>query len=458
MTVVVFLGPTMTVNDAREILPEAIYLPPAQQGDIISAILRFEPAAVALIDGGFLHSLAVWHKEILWALDQGIAVLGASSMGALRAAECHEFGMVGVGRIYEDYASGDLVADDEVAIAHTDAAHGWRPTSEALVNVRATVASAVSAGVLTPTGAETIIAAGKSLYFPDRTWASILGAVDSDGLGDFPAFARNHAVDQKRLDAIELLTLIAAGEIEPPNRADLAFNNSRPLRGLIARDRKVYRQPGPVSMEQVFRHVMLNRPEASNLFQQAGLEEAGIVFAEVLGLEASPDQIADETVRFRIRLKLTDDAQFTAFLSRNDLRLEDFTALMVRQATLRGLVAWLRLRRYRIGMADPVLSRLRLNDEYDAWADRAARLEAVLADGAEPEELQPLVDLAREQIARSGWRPDTELAPWAAESDFGDQYQLHAALNRAAAARRELLARAADRSALGFLSDGSTTD
>ncbi|MDI1289750.1 MAG: TfuA-like protein, partial [bacterium] len=249
MTVVVFLGPTMPVEDARAILPDATFLPPAQQGDVISAILRFEPTAVALIDGGFLHSLAVWHKEILWALDQNIAVLGASSMGALRAAECHDFGMVGVGRIYEHYLNGTLVADDEVAIVHADAAHGWRPTSEALVNVRATVASAVSANVLTPAVAESIIAAGKSLYFPDRTWASILSAVDTDALGAFPAFVREHAVDQKRLDAIELLTLIAAGAIGPPNRDDLDFNNSRPLRGLIARDRKVYRQAGPVSVE-----------------------------------------------------------------------------------------------------------------------------------------------------------------------------------------------------------------
>jgi hypothetical protein len=40
---------------------------------------------------------AVLHKEILWAMDRGVGVSGAASMGALRAAELHWYGMVGVG-------------------------------------------------------------------------------------------------------------------------------------------------------------------------------------------------------------------------------------------------------------------------------------------------------------------------------------------------------------------------
>ncbi len=53
-----------------------------------------------LIDGYFHQVPSVQHKEILYALHQGLAVFGCSSMGALRAAELADFGMVGIGRVF----------------------------------------------------------------------------------------------------------------------------------------------------------------------------------------------------------------------------------------------------------------------------------------------------------------------------------------------------------------------
>ena len=54
------------------------------------------PGAIGVIDGYFDGVPSVWHKEILWALSQGIRVFGGASMGALRAAELDGFGMTGV--------------------------------------------------------------------------------------------------------------------------------------------------------------------------------------------------------------------------------------------------------------------------------------------------------------------------------------------------------------------------
>ena len=84
--IVVFTGPTLPADQARAILPDALYLPPVAQGDVYRAA-GHQPQAIALIDGFFEHVPAVWHKEILWAMAQGIHVFGSSSMGALRAAE-----------------------------------------------------------------------------------------------------------------------------------------------------------------------------------------------------------------------------------------------------------------------------------------------------------------------------------------------------------------------------------
>ena len=97
------------------------------------------PAVIGIIDGYFEHVPSVAHKEVLWAMSRGIHVFGAASLGALRAAELLPFGMEGVGEIHAAYARGDLTDDDEVAVAHGLAAEGYRPVSEAMVNIRETL-------------------------------------------------------------------------------------------------------------------------------------------------------------------------------------------------------------------------------------------------------------------------------------------------------------------------------
>ena len=81
-----------------------------------------------LIDGLFDASPAVRHKELLQLMARGVPVIGAASMGALRAAELAPFGMIGVGRIFTAYAAGALVGDDEVALLHGPEELGWTPS------------------------------------------------------------------------------------------------------------------------------------------------------------------------------------------------------------------------------------------------------------------------------------------------------------------------------------------
>ena len=126
---------------------DADYLPPAGCGDVLRAALR-RPRVIAVVDGLFDRARAVWHKEILFALSEGIHVYGAASMGALRAAELDRFGMRGIGEVYRAYADGSLEDDDEVAVAHGDAGDGFRPVSDAMVDVRATLGAAVAEGIV----------------------------------------------------------------------------------------------------------------------------------------------------------------------------------------------------------------------------------------------------------------------------------------------------------------------
>ena len=149
MTAYVFIGPTLAADEARATWSDAVYLPPVRQGDVYRLVARGTPDAIGIVDGYFSHVPSVWHKEILHALSAGIPVYGAASMGALRAAELAQFGMVGVGRIFEAYRDGVLEPfaepfedDDEVAVLHGPPELGYRALSEALINIRCTLARA----------------------------------------------------------------------------------------------------------------------------------------------------------------------------------------------------------------------------------------------------------------------------------------------------------------------------
>lgn len=208
MTISIFTGPTLSAADGRQHL-DALFLPPAAQGDIYRAALE-KPVAIGIIDGYFERVSSVSHKEILWAMAQGVHVLGAASMGALRAAELSLFGMEGVGAVYEAFACGELDADDEVAVAHARAEDGYRPQSEAMVNLRATLRAAEHAGVLSAATRQRLEVTAKGLFYPDRCYPILLRRAAKDGLPpehleELQAFLPKGRVDQKRLDALALL-------------------------------------------------------------------------------------------------------------------------------------------------------------------------------------------------------------------------------------------------------------
>ncbi|WP_448205923.1 TfuA-like protein [Azospirillum sp. sgz302134] len=227
----VFLGPTLPREDAvREL--DAAYLPPVAQGDIIRLCER-KPRAIGIVDGFFENIPSVWHKEILFAIDQGIAVFGASSMGALRAAELHPFGMVGVGAIYEAFCDGRLEDDDEVAVVHGPAELGYPSLSEAMVNIRRTLSDAVQDDVIPAETARQLESIAKALPYAERGYGRVLRLADDQGvpeeeIADLKLWLPNGRFDQKRDDARQMLRAMrrwAAQGAEPP-RARFHFERT----------------------------------------------------------------------------------------------------------------------------------------------------------------------------------------------------------------------------------------
>jgi hypothetical protein len=220
MSVVVFLGPSLPAEDARAALPDAILLPPVAQGDLYRAIVDHEPDAIGIIDGVFHQTASVWHREILFALSRGIPVFGGASMGALRAAELHAFGMQGVGRIFEAYRDGRFPdmggpfdSDDEVAVIHGPAELGWPALSDALVDIRHLCRQAAAQGILDQRSVRRLVEAAAALPYEERSLAALVedgAAVGLDPLqaAEMAAWLEPGPTGLKRHDALAVLAAL----------------------------------------------------------------------------------------------------------------------------------------------------------------------------------------------------------------------------------------------------------
>jgi hypothetical protein len=222
MSALVFVGPSLRRAD-REAACGFEWAPPAAQGDVFRAVRR-GAAAVGIIDGYFDGVPAVWHKEILWAMSEGVHVFGAASMGALRAAELECFGMRGIGEIFETYRDGWLTADDEVAVLHGPAEAGYPSVTEPMVNIRSSLARARTEGIIEEETRHAIEDLAKAQFYQERTWETVLAAADRSASlkrsverlrGWLPA----GRIDQKRADALAMLSAMR----------ELIASNPRPM-------------------------------------------------------------------------------------------------------------------------------------------------------------------------------------------------------------------------------------
>jgi hypothetical protein len=210
MRVVVYTGTSINYHDAMKIL-NADYRPPVKRNDI-KRIMRNPPDIIGIVDGVFFDSAAVAHREIIDAIKSGVIVVGGGSMGALRASELDSYGMIGVGKIYEMYRSGVLESDDEVAVTFDQ--DTMEALSVPLVNIRATLGSAVESELLEHEIADSILDIARKLFYPDRNYRNIVsecmkkGIVSDPDQGKVLDLLLEHEVDVKREDAVRVLEKI----------------------------------------------------------------------------------------------------------------------------------------------------------------------------------------------------------------------------------------------------------
>lgn len=204
--IIIFTGPSISKEEASKIL-EADYRDPIKRGDILESIVE-SPDVIGIIDGVFHQQPAVSHREILEALNKGIVVVGGSSMGALRASELDDLGMVGIGYVYQQYKTGAVESDDDVAVILNPRTH--EQLSDSLISMDYNLKKARDAGIISDIELEKLLEVSKSIFYPKRTYEKVFkeSNLDENVIKSLKEYILKHGYDVKRKDAIEVLNYI----------------------------------------------------------------------------------------------------------------------------------------------------------------------------------------------------------------------------------------------------------
>jgi TfuA protein len=209
---IIFLGPSLSHEKARKIF-DADYRPPARKGDFLRLAADFDVVemAIGFVDGVFLQDYPPTPIEVYHlARKKGVLLVGAASLGALRAVELEKFGMVGIGKIFQLYKTGKVNADDEVAV--TFASEGdYQLQSEAMIDIRYNLYLAHKKGVINEKAKSMLVRLAKEIYFPHRKYTYILEEARNrypileSEINSFGSYIRSNRKSLKEMDAIRLV-------------------------------------------------------------------------------------------------------------------------------------------------------------------------------------------------------------------------------------------------------------
>lgn len=429
---IIFLGPTLPLHEAQHVL-NAHYLPPAKQGDLLTAATQLKPKVIGLIDGFFMQALSVWHKEILYALDQGIIVLGASSMGALRAAETACYGMRGIGKIFELYHKKEVIDDDEVVLIHRPAEEGYLPLSIPLINVRFTLKKARELNRFSEELCTQFFSLIQSLYFPERTWHNIEIRALERGIShkiitEMLSFLRKEMIDQKKLDALLLLETIKT--LSPSDTPTKKRHEKTPLfDALYHYDRRICTPKEEISLRQIAQYTALHHPDF-NTVQFHSLNQILVdLLAKILQIIPSKEAIEEEKNRFFTRHRLEKEEEQTQWMERNRLQMEEFEEFMSKRAAARSLHRSLVLGQVPYRQTKALLEELKWSNSYEEWEAKALSREELLKQASpyfsqmQHPELEG-IDLIKNHLEESLWHPDLPHDKWLKESGFSSEAEL----------------------------------
>lgn len=432
---VVFLGPSLSREEAVALLPEAIFLPPAAMGDVLGATRRYRPHAIGLVDGTFLQNMSVFHKELLYAMDGGAWVLGSSSMGALRAAECAPYGMLGVGEIFEGFASGKLENDADVALTHSDESSGFRPLSDAMVTIRAVLIATAAEGLIGDDLSNELIRRQEQRWFPERRLAdSLVDAVElgvgAQEVGFLREFfkTRTRELDPKRRDAIALLEKMRNLPADaPPAERRPGTVMSGVFQAVLSRDVIVESSDGlPVTFDRIRRYAAINEADYEEVMSVARQRNALAWMGHWFGGAPTESELEAARAALCERLEVPDD-ELNIRAQELDLDANHLREMIVREALVR------RIEHSHLGQTQHgvitrlFLDELRRSGRYDEVKHAAALQESLASSVVVEGEITPQQAIAT-HVSLSDWEIPEDFVEYVERNELGSVAELVATI------------------------------
>jgi TfuA protein len=208
MKTIVFSGPSIAEAEVRR-LAAVSHAPPVKRGDL-AAVADYD--IFVIIDGEFGQNLSVSPKEILAVLECGKTVIGAASMGALRASELDRSGMIGVGWVYQYFRRCAVRRDADVALVYSP--FDFKPMTVPVVDLEYWMEQAGAAGLIDRRGRSRLLKIARNIFFADRTPKRLMEALrdafDNDMIDSLLAFSGGTIPNVKSADAAEAVSLGAS--------------------------------------------------------------------------------------------------------------------------------------------------------------------------------------------------------------------------------------------------------
>lgn len=205
--IVVFSGPSLCENESQFNGLKTTWQPPVQSGSLYKCQLR-KGDVVLMLDGYYGNVPAIKHQEIIEFINEGVLIYGAASLGALRAAELHTVGMIGLGYVFNQYMVGLIDGDDEVAVLHDPI--DFTSHSVPLVNVRFAIQNLMLKQLICLDEAQWLISELKRRPFWERTGTLIFDLLRSrftlQKADELYEWIQSPSFNVKKRDAVLALT------------------------------------------------------------------------------------------------------------------------------------------------------------------------------------------------------------------------------------------------------------
>jgi hypothetical protein len=217
MKTIVFSGPSIAEAEVHR-LAACTHAPPIKRGDL-AAVDDYD--VFVILDGEFGQNMSVSPKEILAVLDRGKTVIGAASMGALRASELDRSGMIGVGWVYDYFRRCAVRRDADVALVYSPFDH--KPMTVPMVDLEYWMEQTSAAGLIRNRERAVLLKVARNIFFAERTLDRLMGtlrrAIGGSMLDSLLAFSGGTIPNVKSIDAAEAICLSAslAGHRTPAN-------------------------------------------------------------------------------------------------------------------------------------------------------------------------------------------------------------------------------------------------